>query len=357
MLATYITAHGLGHAARTCDVLAALRLQAPELPITVVSDLPKWFLDSRLPGVPQRRASLDVGMVQRDAVAVDLEATLERVRGLCEGWSRTVADERDWLSQNGVRLVLSDIPAIPLQAAAESSIANAALGNFSWDWIYSAFQDQDPVWARAVTLFRKAYGQCDRLLRYPFHGPMEAFVEVEEIPLVVAPGVDRKSELAEHLGADVEKPWLLFVFANLEFSGAGVERLAGFEEVQFLTTGELNWEGPNVFRLQPAQHCFADLVASAEAVVTKPGFGILSDCVANSTPLVYVEREHFLESLVMEEATRRHTSCFHLPLAELYEGRLEPVLEALGAGLAAPLEPVGFDGAEVVAARLLELYG
>lgn len=357
MLATYITAHGFGHAARTCDVLAALRKQRPELPMVVVSELPSWFVETRLPGVPQRRASFDVGMVQADGVAVDMPATLQRITDLNQRWDSLLAQERVWLREQGVRLVASDVPALPIQAAASESVPTVALSNFSWDWLYGEFLGQDPNWDLAASRFRAAYQGCDLLLRYPFHCPMEAFQKVEDIPVVAAPGTARREEFAKLLGADPALPWLLLVFSSLEFSAAGKANLAKLSQVQLLSTGELNWEGENVFGLSPSAHNFADLVATVDAVVTKPGFGILSDCVANQKPLVYVNRDHFREAEYTRAGIRRWVPNYELPLADLYEGRLGPVLEALSGGLPQPTELLESNGAAQVARRLLELYG
>lgn len=353
MLVIYITAHGFGHAARTCQVLNALRSRYPQTEMLVVSDLPDWFLDARLPGVMRRRASLDVGMVQKDAVRVDLEATRLQLKRLCQEWQTLLQQEKAWLSDLPVHLVLADIPALPLQAAAELKIPNIALGNFGWDEIYAEFSDQDQVWRDAVSLIDNAYRRCDRLLRYPFHSPMTAFSNVEEIPVVAAPGADRRQEMAQRWRLDVGKPWLLFVFSQLEFSSLGQERIAALENVQLLTTGALNWRGPNVFNLDPDLESFSDLVASGQGVVSKPGFGILSDCVVNHTPLIYVEREDFSEYAILVEAVERYLRHRHLPFKSLLDGDLEAVLEGFPEAWDEPSESLTAEGgADIVAERL-----
>lgn len=353
-LVVYITAHGLGHAGRTCDVLSALRELEPELPITVVSRLPGWFLASRLPGVPVRELSLDVGMVQRDAVQVDLAATLQQVRSLNGDWESLLKQERSWLRGINAKLVVADIPALPLEAASLEGIPTVALGNFSWDWIYQSFQGQDPAWSQMVERCQGAYASCDRLLRYPFHAPMEAFSVVEDIPLVARPGENRREQLSQRFQLDPGLPWVLFVFAQLDFSSAGVERLKQIGGVQLLTTGCLNWEGPGTRSLPGGELRFCDLVASVDAVLTKPGFGILSDCVTNGTPLLYVERENFREAQIMEQATQDYTSHLRIDLADLYEGRLNQAFEQLGQ-LRRPAKELAVNGASAVAQRLLEL--
>ena len=40
---------------------------------------------------------------------------------------------------------------------------------------------------------------------------------------------------------------------------------------------------------------YEDLVAAVDVVVTKPGYGIIAECVANDTAIVYTSRGHFVE--------------------------------------------------------------
>ncbi|MEI8207484.1 MAG: hypothetical protein WCG03_11455, partial [Kiritimatiellales bacterium] len=70
-IAYYITAHGYGHGARSCDVLRALYWLYPEQPVIVTTDLPRDFLNSRLAGCGNltfREGAFDVGLVQKDSL-------------------------------------------------------------------------------------------------------------------------------------------------------------------------------------------------------------------------------------------------------------------------------------------------
>jgi L-arabinokinase len=43
---------------------------------------------------------------------------------------------------------------------------------------------------------------------------------------------------------------------------------------------------------------YADLVAAADVVISKPGYGIVSECIANGTALLFTRRGHFIEQEV-----------------------------------------------------------
>ena len=97
---------------------------------------------------------------------------------------------------------------------------------------------------------------------------------------------------------------------------------------------------------------YQDLVAAADLVITKPGYGIISECVANDTPLLYTSRGPFVEYDVFVAEMPRVLRCRFLPQEDLRAGRWRPHIDALLAQ-SAPPERARIDGAQVAAALLL----
>jgi L-arabinokinase len=129
-----------------------------------------------------------------------------------------VEEESDWLREQGIDVVVVDIPALPLVSAARVGIPRLAVGNFAWDWIYSDFQRRDPRWKAIVEVFRDDYAKTDLLLRLPFAEEMKAFPHIEDIPLVASPGKPCRPEISKLAGCDRDKKWILFTFATLELN-------------------------------------------------------------------------------------------------------------------------------------------
>jgi L-arabinokinase len=352
----YITAHGYGHGVRSCDILAALRAAAPSLDLEVVTDLPPDFLRSRvdLPPAAIRPGAFDVGMVQRDSICVDLDATADRLRDLLAVWPARLAAERARLRADRPGLVVCDIPAIPIEAARAEGIPAVAIGNFGWDWIYEEFTGRAPIWADAAARFRDGYALADLLLQYPFSEPMAAFPRREPQPLVASPGRNRRAELAAAYGIDPARRWVLLSFTTLDWDATALARVAAIDDTVFLTVRPLAWDLPTTCAVDRDRFPFCDVIATADAVISKPGFGILSECVVNDKPLLYVERTDFREYPVLEAALRRHLRHRHLPVADLYRGDLAPHLTGL-AGIPPPREPLPAGGARLAAQRLLRM--
>ncbi len=360
-IAYYITAHGYGHGVRSCDILGALLAAHPGVKVTVTTDLPESFLRSRLAladgRLVVRPGAFDVGMVQKDSIRVDVGATLKEVLELVAERDKLIDYEAEMLRGEGADLVVADIPSIPIEAAAEAGIPAVAVGNFSWDWIYAPFAARDPLWRPVIRMFEEGYRQAKLLLKLPFSPAMPVFPHQVDIPLLAKPGRPRRDELAKLTGADPGKRWVLLSFTTLEWNEAALREVEKLGEYEFFTVKPFDWPGrKNIFAVDRLAIGFSDVLASADVVVTKPGYGVLSDCVANAKPIAYAEREDFIEYPLLEKELKRFLKNVHIPAADLYAGRLGPALAEIETA-PAPRETLPSGGAEMAAKILMDLAG
>src|SRR5690606_27848302 len=121
-----------------------------------------------------------------------------------------------------------------------------------------------------------------------------------DIPLVSTPGSNRRKEMAHHLGIDADKCWTLLSFSTLDWDQEALARIQQLDDQIFLTVLPLGWPGKNMIAVDRHRFSFSDVIATANVVVSKPGYGILSECVVNHKPLVYAERTDFREYPVLE---------------------------------------------------------
>jgi hypothetical protein len=354
-IAYYISAHGYGHGTRSCSIIRAIQRNYPQVSVHVVSRLPASFLSNRIGAlrIPIRSKSFDTGMVQVDSIRVDVKATLSKVEQLYSQRKTWISQEAAFLKENDIRLIVVDIPAMPIEAAAALSIPCLAIGNFAWDWIYSAYVLQDPRWKSIVEIFREEYAKTDLLLRLPFCEAMSAFPHIEDIPLVAAPGTFRREEIARLTGSDPQKKWILLSFATLEWDDPALASVEQLEEYEFFTVQPLAWQRRNIHALDREYVDFSSVIASVDAVISKPGFGILSDCVVNCKPLIYADRSDFAEYAVLEMAIRKYLKHIHIPAADLYRGDLRRSLESIWER-PDPIETLLSGGDEVAARRIMQ---
>jgi L-arabinokinase len=350
MLVAYATGHGYGHMTRLCEVLRAVRVRAPSLPITFVGALPEALVRRAVAGpLAFRAAATDVGLVQKDALEIDEPASAERCRAFDATWEERVAAEAAFLRVSEARLVLADVPALPFEAADRAGVPSVGMSNFSWDWIYRHLSRRQPSLARSAERAARAYPRASLMLELPFAGDLSAFPVRERIGFVARrPRVER-GEARRRLGLD-ERPAVLVSFGGIGLPGLTPAVLSKEPAFRFLYPEELE-----VDRLEALGLHYPDVVGAVDAVVTKPGYGIVTDAIAAGTRLVYTERGDFPEYPIMVAEMTRHLACVHVGNADLRAGRIGDALREV---LALPVPPKpDLDGAARGAERLLALLG
>lgn len=325
----------------------------PEITVHLVTELPQAFLSGHIGSTRNavRAKSFDVGMVQLDSIRVDVDATLLRIEEIYSRRQELMKEEARFLQEQGIGAVVADIPGIPLEAAASIDIPRLAIGNFGWDWIYSEFVPRDQHWKTISDSFAEAYGKTDLLLRLPFAEEMAAFPLIEDIPLVASPGKSRREKIRDLTGCDAGKKWILISFTTLDWGEDALDQVEKLEGYEFFTVLPLGWQRRNIYVLDRKDVSFADVVATVDAVVSKPGFGILSDCIVNEKPLIYADRTEFLEYPILEAAIRKYLKHLHIPTSALYRGELGESLDGIWSQ-ADPVERLKHGGDRLAAVRI-----
>jgi hypothetical protein len=348
----YISGHGYGHAIRSIQIIQELL----ELGVAVIikSTTPDFLFSEGLSRPVQINAEgFDVGLHQIDNIRFDLAKTKEGVKALLASAEDRIKKERIYLSDQGVSGVVSDIPFIPLAAAARSGLPSIGISNFSWDWIYSFYVKDDPEWLPLVKAIAGYYREGGFLLRLPFHGEMSAFPRIEDIPLVARRSRKGKIKIRQDLGLPFERKIGLMGFSCLDLRGGAIPEIARFsQDYLFLIRPPLNWKS-SVFRKVEEGVPFADLVCASDFVITKPGYGMVADCLSHGTPMIYSDRGEFPEYPILVEGIKSHLACCHMPNQDLYSGHWGPYLEDISRQprLRPQLET---DGARVAAQRIVE---
>jgi hypothetical protein len=365
VLAVYVSGHGFGHSTRTAEVLRMVRADAPELRIVVCTTAPAFLFDGVVaPPLEVRRVQGDVGLAQKDALVIDEEGSIAAWRSFMAGWEDLVETEARWIRRQGARVVVGDIPPLAFAAAEKAGAPSVALGNFSWDWIYRHLSRRHPALEEAAEWAAGAYRRAGLLLRLPFAGDLGVFPRVEDVPLVARKPSVAKQEARRRLRLD-ERPAVLLSFGGIGLPGLSAATLAGLTAYQFVLTDASRPAGEGgkgrdgslrrmtAAELAEASLGYPDLVGAVDVVVTKPGYGIVTDCIGAGARLVYTERGDFPEYPVMVAEMGRYLPAVHVSNADLRDGAIgQPLAEAMAQPF--PSRP-RIDGAAVAARRILSL--
>lgn len=351
----YISGHGFGHASRDVEVINALGA-ITNAPIVLRTSVSAGLLTRTL-RVPYelRAGACDTGIIQPSAVTQDDPATVAATLEFYRDFPQRVEAEVKALADLKVDLIVGDIPPLGFATATALGVPSIALGNFTWDWIYETHPGFLPAGAHVIDLIRDCYRRVDLALELPFPGGFEIFKRVQSLPLVAR----RASQVPEATRAFFGLPPAGRV-ALLSFGGYGLPTLDlnsidCRDDWTIVTTDRVtSGVAPRHVRRIVEQEFltsrfrYEDLVAAADVVMTKPGYGIIAECISTGTGLVYTPRGEFREYDVLVEALPRHVRSAFISHEDLFAGRWQKALEAV-LSQPQPARPMATNGAEVAA--------
>ena len=359
----YISGHGFGHAARDVEIINAITQRRPDTHITVRTDVPDWFLRASLNArVDRIGGDVDTGLVQPDGLTIDEDETARRAARFYETFSARISREVEIIRAAAADLVVGDIPPLACAAADAAGAPSIAVGNFTWDWIYQGYPQFEQLAPGVVERIVDAYARTTLALRLPFAGGFASMPRVEPMPLVARASRVPRHITRERLHLDDARPVVLASFGG-HGGSVSLDRAAASDAFVLIATDyEANKAGVThsnlrvipADTLRRAELSYTDLLAAADVVVSKLGYGIVSECIASRVPLLYTFRGRFVEQDVFVQEMPEVLRCRHIDAKDLRNGDWT---EAISALLTQPEPPriMPTNGAEVVADRILSL--
>jgi L-arabinokinase len=361
----FISGHGFGHASRQVEIINALARRAgPDLRVVIRSAVQPDLLARTLQAPYRLRpGAVDAGIVQSSSVAHDDEATVRAVVRFQEDYEARVAAEA--AAAAGVRLVVGDIPPLAFDVAARLGVPSVAIANFTWDWIYETHPGLAAAAPDLLDRIRAAYGRASLALELPFGAGFDVFPEVRRIPLVCRRPTRSRADTRRRVGIPADRPTALLSFGGYGLPSLNLSALDCLADWTIVTT-DRSARPPSavpagssmVFipesAFVPSGVRYEDLVAAVDVVVTKPGYGIIAECIAAGTALLYTSRGAFREYDLLVRPLPRFVRSRFIPQADLFAGRWQEALSAI-VRQPPPPETMAIDGADVAAAALADM--
>jgi hypothetical protein len=371
-----ITGHGYGHATRSLAIARLLRSFYPGTRITYSTSVPREFLDRSgahlasaggrgaqdAPAETLRPMGYEPGTAEASCFEVDVSATRALYRPFADEIEERIEADAKLLREGGYRGVISDIASIPIAAAARAGLPSIAISNFTWDWILDPLLQGDPALAGLPRVLASHYGRGDIYLRLPFHPPDHPFKKAVDLPLIGRSASLSREDALRRLGLPVDsrRPLVLVSIGGLKVGKWPRTLVQDSRGMDFVVVGDLPIDFSESRALFLPDDLgkllgFADLVRAADVVLAKPGYGTCSECAANGTPMVGIERRGFAETPWLTGGLGRYVAYRDLSLEDFFAGRWEaPLSEVVRAGRSAPLAE---NGAEAAVRSIGEVLG
>lgn len=357
-IAFYISGHGYGHSIRAIEIIKMLLAMRDNTFVHIRTGAPQWLFADVLGERCQHHAvHLDVGAVQQNSFSVDKKATLQQYASLISRYSSLLETEKNFLVGRNINIVASDITPLAFDAAKEAGIPAIAIGNFSWDWIYGAWMDEYKEFSFVVQHIRRSYQKANLLLRLPFYGDMSVFPRIKDISLIGRKAERSGANVREKLGFHVQGDRKL-VLLGMRYDDLKLVRwptVTRSSRFWFLTN-KAEIRGENIRHFQEGDVPFQDIVNACDAVLSKPGYSIIAECITNRTPMLYIPRDDFVEDSVLRKGLEEFAVCEKMPIEEYEKGQWQAYLDRL---FAKPNHwpEIKTDGAMVAAQEILHTAG
>lgn len=286
-IAYFVSSHGFGHAARTRTILEKFQSLAAA---TVFSTTPHWFWGNI--AVDHVSYQADIGCIQQGTLNIDEHATGLAFRQFQTGFRRRFEQLSLLHTENPIDLIVTDIAPEPLEFAAILNIPSVLVANFTWVEIYRGMSSLEPE----IPSLLRQYKLASTTLIPRFQTGMDWVTNPVVVDAVAKHGQDIRKQLDP--GSRYQR--LIYIDAGRWGTDIGWNNAVHFADTLFIRIGPAIDElPPNVLQLGFGVVNHPDLVRSVDVVVAKPGYGIVTECLANGTHWCCIPRDGFAEDDVL----------------------------------------------------------
>ena len=334
-VAFFVTSHGFGHAARACAVAEALRAKCLETNFGFYTEVPAWFFEHSLGTTcVHRLCQTDVGLVQDTPFLHDVEKTLIALRGFFPFRNQLVEQMASELRDAGCRLVVCDVSSLGIEVANLAGLPSVLLENFTWDWVYEDFLDQEPRFEPFVNGLRETYAKADHHIQTE---PIcQSTPGVSLIPPINRAVRTTRLKTRVELGVPDDASLGLLTTGGIRGEIGCLERLQETKQSWFIVPGGceegVELRGNVVLLSHRSGFHHPDLAAASDFLVGKAGYGTIAEARATGASFAYVLRDNFRESAYLREYLAADRRGFEISEEEFHSAswldRLDELLSA-----------------------------
>jgi len=330
-----ISGHGHGHLVQLIPLVRALQARYPALLVCVQSSLPASLLRQSFGNAIDIHAeAADFGMVMSGPMTVLPAQSAEAYRQFHQAWPEHLAAQLSLFRDFQPDLVIGDIPYLPLAAAAVCGVPSVAVCSLNWADILEHYCHAHDGVEAIVRDIRGHYAAADLFLRPDPAMPMPTLGNTAAIGPLISVGVPRRGELQQLLCLAEGQRLVLLTLGGIA-GEVDISTWPPLDNTVFLVPE--TWcskasqaVDPNRFRsIESTGMSFADLFASCDALVTKPGYGAFAGAGCCGLPVLFAERGDWPEEIYLNAWLQRVGRAESIGWTRLVDGDLGYALDEL----------------------------
>ncbi|MGO8754941.1 MAG: hypothetical protein ACLQHK_06895 [Gallionellaceae bacterium] len=348
-----ITAHGYGHVSQTAPVVNELARRVPGLRVTLRCAAPLQLLRQRFTcDFEHIPVALDFGMQMSNAVDVEIAQSAAAYRAFHADWDAKVQQAAEQLRALQPDLLLANVPYLSLAAADVAGVRAAAMCCLNWADIYRHYCTND-VQSQAIhAQMLAAYNSAECFLKVQPAMPMPDLLNARSIGPIAQVGRNQRTQLNPNnplaqscpfplagggdigsnglfgLKADTAEKLILVAMGGIEFR-LPLECWPPLEGIRWLVPQAWDIARDDMTAFEPLGLPFGDLLASCDAVLTKPGYGTFAEAACAGVPVLYVSRRDWPEEPYLVQWLEQNDVCREVERSRLQSGDLEGALRDL----------------------------
>lgn len=331
-----ISSHGYGHVSQTSAVVNALVLLMPELRVTVRTAAPHAFLLQRFQCEFQHLpVAFDFGMKMANAVDVQVAESAAAYREFHADWQHKVEHEAEVMRSLKPDLLLANVPYLSLAAAQQARVRAVGMCSLNWADIYQHYCADDAAFPAVHGQMLEAYTGAERFLKVQPAMEMPDFGNTLGISPIARSGRALRCHIAANSNQVEGEKLVLVAMGGMEFR-LPVQDWPQLPGIRWIVPQAWDVRRDDTTAFESLRLPFSDVLASCNAVITKPGYGMFTEAACNGVPVLYVTRRDWPEEPCLVQWLRQNAACLEVERGMLLAGELGDALQQLWA---LPLPP------------------
>ena len=315
-----ISPHGYGHAAQSSSVINLLLEQYPDIEVYVKTSLPEAFIrerfDQNVKILPQ---VIDFGMVMASSIDILEEESFSRYQSIHEQWEVMVEQECKDLINVQPHLIVSNVAYVCLEAAHRLNIPSLAMGSLNWADIFDHYCGHYEEAPSVVSQMKSAYNHAQAFIQLTPCPPMPWIDNRQAIPPVTRLGQNKHALIRQQLKCSQDVQLILIGLGGIEMR-LPIETWPTRANTVWIIPDEWDCQRKDCVPISQLGLPFIDLLASVDALITKPGYGTFSEAVCNKIPFLYVPRGDWPEEPYLEAWAKKFGIAESISRQSLKEG-------------------------------------
>lgn len=353
-VACFISPHGLGHAARTAAVLAALQRREAGLGIECFSVAPaEFFSESGCHDLTLHNERVDIGFAQKSALVEDIPETVRQLDAFLPFPSDLVDRLAATVSRAGCVAAICDISPLGIAAARAAGIPSVLIENFTWDNLYDHYVPEHPRLGSHAATLRKWFDAADVHIQTEPVCHRVARTALTTCP-VSRPPRNKPALVRDQLGIKAGQRMVLITMGGISERTPMLAHLAKRDDLVFVVAfgAACRQRVGNVIALPLRSEFYhPDLVHAADAVIGKVGYSTLAEVQRAGAPFGYISRQNYPEMPALVRYIEQTMPGLAFQAADLGEAGAGDTIDRL---LALPRRPPTLANGAVEIAEFLQ---